>query len=149
MRTPVRVCFREEKAVLAADFQRAVLEWIAEFEARYSRFIPESIIGQINAGAGGDWMDVDGETDDLFSLCDQMYQFTRGVFDAAALPLMRLWGLEGQGAASSRSRDRRDRTRHQRMGQYPAPPWRHSNFLRPAWGSTSAGSERNMRSIAC
>jgi thiamine biosynthesis lipoprotein len=64
---------------------------IAQFEARYSRFIPQSIIGQINAGAGGHWMEVDAETDELFSLCDQMYAFTRGVFDAAALPLLRLW----------------------------------------------------------
>ena len=91
MSTPVRVCFCAEKPVLAEDFQRAVLEWIAGFEARFSRFIPESIIGQINAGAGGDWMEVDAETEALFSLCDQMHAFTRGVFDAAALPLLRLW----------------------------------------------------------
>lgn len=91
MSTPVRICFREEKTVLAQDFQRAVLEWVAGFEARYSRFIPESIIGQINAGAGGGWMEVDEESEQLFSLCDQMHAFTRGVFDAAALPLMRLW----------------------------------------------------------
>src|SRR6185437_6205822 len=91
MSTPIRICIRQEKAVLAADFQREVLEWIAGFEARYSRFIPESIIGQINAGAGGDWVEVDDETEELFSLCDQMNVFTRGVFDAAALPLLRLW----------------------------------------------------------
>jgi thiamine biosynthesis lipoprotein len=91
MSTPVRICFRAEKLALATDCQRAMLEWIAGFEARYSRFIPESIIGQINASAGGGWMEVDDETEQLFSLCDQMHAFTRGVFDAAALPLLRLW----------------------------------------------------------
>lgn len=91
MSTPVRICFREEKPSAAADFQRAVVHWIASFEARYSRFIPESIIGQINAGAGGDWMQVDRETDQLLELCDEMYKATGGVFDAASLPLLRLW----------------------------------------------------------
>src|SRR5690242_6131520 len=91
MSTPVRICFRAEKLALATDCQHCVLDWIATFEARYSRFIPESIIGQINSSAGGGWMEVDEETEQLFSLCDQMYAFTRGVFDAAALPLLRLW----------------------------------------------------------
>ena len=91
MSTPVRICFDQGKLLLAADFQRAVVQWIACFEARYSRFIPESIVGQINAGAGGDWMEVDEETDELLSLCDQMYSLTGGVFDAASLPLLRLW----------------------------------------------------------
>jgi thiamine biosynthesis lipoprotein len=91
MNTPVRIGFRVEKAILAADFQRRAVEWIAEFEARYSRFIPESVVGQINAGAGGDWMDVDSGADELFSLCERMHLLTHGVFDAAALPLLRLW----------------------------------------------------------
>ncbi|HZK79980.1 MAG TPA: FAD:protein FMN transferase [Humisphaera sp.] len=91
MSTPVRVCFSQENLSLAADFQRAVVQWISCFEARYSRFIPESIVGQINARAGGDWMNVDDEADELLSLCDEMYLFTDGVFDAAALPLLRLW----------------------------------------------------------
>jgi thiamine biosynthesis lipoprotein len=91
MSTPVRICFCQEKLPLAADFQRAVVQWVSCFEARYSRFIPESIVGQINAGAGGDWMEVDHETDQLLGLCDEMYRLTGGVFDAASLPLLRLW----------------------------------------------------------
>jgi thiamine biosynthesis lipoprotein len=91
MNTPVRLCFSQENHSFAADFQRVVVEWTSCFEARYSRFIPQSIVGQINAGAGGDWMEVDDETDGLFSLCDQMFRLTGGVFDAAALPLLRLW----------------------------------------------------------
>jgi thiamine biosynthesis lipoprotein len=80
-----------EVPALAADFGRAVVEWIAGFEARYSRFIPESIVGQINANAGGDWMELDDEAAELLSLCDEMYALTGGVFDAASLPLLRLW----------------------------------------------------------
>jgi thiamine biosynthesis lipoprotein len=91
MSTPVRICFYQENVALAADFERMIVEWIATFEARYSRFIPQSIIGQINATAGGGWMQVDAETEELLALCDQMYLLTRGVFDAAALPLLKLW----------------------------------------------------------
>src|SRR5207248_38580 len=91
MSTPVRICFSQDKLSPAADFQRAALRWISDFEARYSRFIPESVVGQINAGAGGDWMEVDDETDQLLGLCDEMYKSTGGVFDAASLPLLSLW----------------------------------------------------------
>jgi thiamine biosynthesis lipoprotein len=91
MTTPVRVCFSQESFHLAADFERALVQWISCFEARYSRFIPESIVGQINAGAGGDWMEVDEETGELLALCDEMHGMTDGAFDAAALPLLRLW----------------------------------------------------------
>jgi len=39
-----------------------VLDWIAWFEARYSRFIPDSLISRINAAAGEHWVEVDPET---------------------------------------------------------------------------------------
>src|SRR4051794_14172553 len=71
MSTPVRISFLHPKLALAAEFQRAVVEWVAGFEARYSRFIPQSIVGQINATAGdGDWRDVDEESEELLRLCD-------------------------------------------------------------------------------
>jgi thiamine biosynthesis lipoprotein len=91
MNTSGRISFRESSATKAREFEREALEWIATFEASYSRFIPESLVGQINASAGGGWLDFDEQAEDLFSLCDQMHVLTHGVFDAGALPLMRLW----------------------------------------------------------
>jgi thiamine biosynthesis lipoprotein len=76
---------------VAQDFGRAAIDWIARFEARYSRFLPDSIVGQINARGGGDWVELDEDADRLLSLCGQMHGLTRGVFDAAALPLLRIW----------------------------------------------------------
>src|SRR5690348_17152036 len=81
MSTPVRICFLHEQPALAMELQHTIVEWISVFEARYSRFIPQSIVGQINANAGGDWLEVDAETDEVLGLCDQMHAFTRGVFD--------------------------------------------------------------------
>lgn len=91
MSTAVRIVFRAGAAGIAEEFGRAAVRWIASFEARYSRFIPDSIVGRINSGAGGDWLEIDEEAETIFSLCDRMYELSRGAFDAAALPLLRIW----------------------------------------------------------
>jgi len=91
MSTVCRVHFRAANAALGQDFQTEVLKWISWFEARYSRFIPESLIGRINAAAGSEWVETDPETDALFNLCQEMIFFTRGAFDPTSLPLIRLW----------------------------------------------------------
>jgi thiamine biosynthesis lipoprotein len=91
MSTVCRVNCRTSDAALAREFQDEVLRWVAWFEARYSRFLPDSLIGRINAAAGQHWVEVDPETDALFNLCTEMAFFTRGVFDPTALPLVRLW----------------------------------------------------------
>jgi FAD:protein FMN transferase len=91
MGTVCRVNVRAEDPRLAQQFQADVLAWVAWFEAQYSRFLPDSLIGRINAAAGLHWVEVDPETDALFNLCQEMVFFTRGVFDPTALPLMQLW----------------------------------------------------------
>ncbi len=91
MSTTCRVHFRSPNPAAARDFPAEVLRWVAGFEACYSRFIPESLIGRINAAAGEHWVDIDPETEALLKLCGDMVFFTRGVFDPTALPLIRLW----------------------------------------------------------
>ena len=75
----------------ARDFQRALLLWVADFEATYSRFISDSLVSRINASAGKEWTKVDPTTENMLALCDQAYSFSRGIFDATALPLIQLW----------------------------------------------------------
>ena len=96
MSTVCQVHFEALDPILAADFQNEVLRWVSWFEARYSRFIPDSLISRINAAAGKEWMDVDAETDALFNLCQEMVFFTRGVFDLTSLPLIRLWNWKAK-----------------------------------------------------
>ena len=91
MSTLCRVNFHGVAASIARDFQRDVVAWVGQFEARYSRFIPDSLIGRINAAAGEHWVETDPDTDRLFALCHELYFFTRGSFDPTALPLMKLW----------------------------------------------------------
>ena len=96
MSTICRVHISAQNPVLAGEFQAEALEWVAAFEARYSRFISDSLISRINAAAGKHWVEVDPETDGLFNLCQEMVFFTRGAFDPTALPLLRLWNWKAR-----------------------------------------------------
>lgn len=75
----------------AADFERVVVSWVNEFEAKYSRFRPGSLISRINAAAGKDWVEIDEEMEGLLKLCDSLYFLTQGILDPTSLPLIRLW----------------------------------------------------------
>jgi len=91
MGTKCAVHFHGVTPDAAKDFCRAVIAWVAEFEARYSRFIPDSLIGRINAAAGEHWVEIDAETEHLLAFCGELVFFTRGAFDPTALPLIKLW----------------------------------------------------------
>lgn len=78
------------------EFEDEVLRWVAVFEAKYSRFLPDSLIGRINAAAGEHWVETDPETENLLNLCGQMNFFSGGVFDPTALPLIRLWNWKAR-----------------------------------------------------
>ena len=90
MGTQCRVHFATPR-VGARRVADLVLEWVAAFEAKYSRFLDDSLVSQINAAAGGPWMALDPEADRLVALCDQLVFMTRGILDPTALPVIRLW----------------------------------------------------------
>ena len=72
-------------------FDGEALGWLAAFEAKYSRFLPDSWISVLNASAGGAAVASDSEIDRILALCHEMHFLTRGVFDPTALPLIQLW----------------------------------------------------------
>lgn len=75
----------------ATAFERAVVAWVTAFEAKYSRFRPDSLVSRINAAAGREWIEVDAEMEVLLKLCDTLHFMTQGILDPTALPLIRLW----------------------------------------------------------
>jgi thiamine biosynthesis lipoprotein len=92
MGTRCRVlCYPPSPSPAIVAFQNHLLDWVADFEARYSRFLDDSLISRINAAAGRHWVEIDEETDRLFALCGDLFFFTKGAFDPTALPLLRLW----------------------------------------------------------
>jgi FAD:protein FMN transferase len=80
----------------AAGFERAAVGWVQAFEAKYSRFRPDSLLSRINAAAGQTWVEVDAETEAMFKLCDTIQFMTQGILDPTALPLIRLWNWKAQ-----------------------------------------------------
>ena len=91
MGTWCQITFVAGSRAAAEGFVGAAVRWVADFEAKYSRFLPDSLIGRINQSTNKKWVEVDEETDRLFSICQELYFFTRGVFDPTALPLIQLW----------------------------------------------------------
>jgi thiamine biosynthesis lipoprotein len=80
-----------EGAAQAAGFVRAAVGWVQAFEAKYSRFRPDSLVSRITAAAGHAWVEVDEEMEQLLTLCDTLHFMTEGVLDPTALPLIQLW----------------------------------------------------------
>ena len=89
--TRCRVCLVEPARQAANEYLNQALNWVADFEARYSRFLNDSLISLINSAAGKMWVEVDEETDRIFNLCNDLFFLTHGAFDPTALPLIRLW----------------------------------------------------------
>ena len=80
----------------AAAFERAATAWVQAFEAKYSRFRPDSLVSRINAAAGRAWTDIDAEMEVMLKLCDTLHFMTQGVLDPTALPLIRLWNYQAE-----------------------------------------------------
>jgi len=99
MGTRCQITFTSPSGGAGEQFKAAAIRWVAEFEARYSRFISDSLIGRINQSAGRDWVEVDEETDSILSLCHELHFITREVFDPTALPLIQLWDWKAEPAA--------------------------------------------------
>lgn len=80
----------------AVAFERAAVTWVAAFEAKYSRFRPDSLVSRINTAAGREPVAIDAEMDGLLKLCDTLHFMTQGVLDPTTLPLIRLWNYKAE-----------------------------------------------------
>lgn len=98
MGTVCAVTLVEPTRAAANAYLDRLLDWVADFEARYSRFIDSSLICRINNAAGREWVPIDEETQGILSLCHQMVFLTQGAFDPTALPLIRLWNWKASPA---------------------------------------------------
>lgn len=70
--------------------------WVRAFEAMFTRFRSDSLVGRINAAAGRAWVEVDAEMELMLDLCESLFAMTQGVLDPTALPLLRLWDYKAE-----------------------------------------------------
>ncbi|MEO5713557.1 MAG: FAD:protein FMN transferase [Luteolibacter sp.] len=85
------VKFRQPDERKALEFAAAALGWIGRFEAKFSRFRPDSLVSQINAAAGRGWVETDSEMEELLDIADGLYARTNGILDPTMLPLLNVW----------------------------------------------------------
>jgi len=81
---------------VAQAFASAAVDWVNAFEAKYTRFRSDSLIGRINAAAGKRWVDIDEDAEEMFALVDQIVLLTNGALDPTALPLLKLWNYKAK-----------------------------------------------------
>lgn len=89
--TKCHVQYATSELERARAFEVEAVQWVSAFEAKYSRFRPDSLISKINAAAGRGWVEVDDDMEALLKLCDMLCVMTKGVLDPTALPLIKLW----------------------------------------------------------
>ncbi len=91
MGTNCSIKFAEADRNRAENFAREAVQWVANFETKYSRFRDSSLISQINRNAGKAWVEIDPEVESIFAICDDLHFMTQGVLDPTMLPLIKLW----------------------------------------------------------
>jgi len=79
---------RAEKAAL-----RAIAE-VKRVETKFSRYRDESVVGRINAQAGGARVSIDAETEHLIDFAAACHRESGGLFDATSGVLRRAWRFD-------------------------------------------------------
>jgi thiamine biosynthesis lipoprotein len=81
--------------VAAADAAaHAAIAEVKRVEAKYSRYLDDSVVSRINAAAGGAPVRVDDETAGLLMFADACYRQSGGLFDATSGVLRRAWNFK-------------------------------------------------------
>jgi thiamine biosynthesis lipoprotein len=91
-----QLLFNVENRATAEAYRNAAFDWLADYESRFSRYLPDSDLTLANARAGEAWTDVDPQFESLLDLCDHYHFVTHGAFDATSLPLSLLWDWKRQ-----------------------------------------------------
>lgn len=89
--TKCLIKFRLDDERSALEFAASALDWIGRFEAKFSRFRPDSMVSRINAAAGREWVKTDSEMETLLDIAAEIHACTDGIIDPTMLPLLKVW----------------------------------------------------------
>lgn len=87
---PARIVLQLPDEGLAAEIFAQAEQVVREFEAKYSRFRSDSLVGRINA-ARGRAVPIDAEMARLLDIAHSLYEQSDGAFDATAGVLAEAW----------------------------------------------------------
>jgi thiamine biosynthesis lipoprotein len=75
----------------AAALAQTAIDEVRRIERKYSRYLADSVVGRINAAAGGAAIALDPETDGLLRYAASLYEMSGGRFDISCGVLRRAW----------------------------------------------------------
>ena len=75
---------------------------VHRIEQKYSRFLPDSVIGQINARAATEAVPIDEETRALLKYADHLFDLSDGLFDITSGLLQSVWDFKNKVIPSSK-----------------------------------------------
>lgn len=76
---------------------------VDRIEKKFSRFIPDSVVGKINHNAGSEWVECDEETLGLIQYAFHLYEISNGLFDITSGVLRSVWNFQEAKIPSSAS----------------------------------------------
>lgn len=80
---------------LAREIADQAIAVVNTLEQRYSRYLPDSILSQINTSSGQiDGIDIDAETAALLNYAQTCYQQSDGLFDVTSGVLRKIWDFK-------------------------------------------------------
>ena len=83
--------FAAPDARTAELLEQQAVDEVLRIETKYSRYRPDSIVSRINAAAGREAVDCDGETMSLMSYAAALHGASEGLFDITSGVLRRAW----------------------------------------------------------
>jgi thiamine biosynthesis lipoprotein len=78
----------------AGEISGAVAECAWRIERKFSRYLPDNIVGRINSSAG-ESVEVDDETANLLDFAALLYRLSDGLFDITSGVLRKAWSFDG------------------------------------------------------
>jgi thiamine biosynthesis lipoprotein len=91
MGTRCDVVFTDLETGFAERIFQIIRNEIIQMENRFSRFIPDSALSELNKAGKEKWISVENELWDVLTICYDFWQMSNGAFDITAAPLIALW----------------------------------------------------------
>lgn len=85
--------YHNDNAKAQKLYQQLVAE-VQRLEQKYSRYLPGSLLSQINQAAGHHKIDIDNETYSLLAYTEQAYQISEQLFDITTGVLRHVWDFK-------------------------------------------------------
>jgi thiamine biosynthesis lipoprotein len=94
MASRCEICLAAVDVDEAQKLAQLALKEVWRIEAKYSRFLPDSVLSGINAQAGLNWVTCDDETLRILDFAGVLFDGSDGLFDVTSGVLRRVWNAQ-------------------------------------------------------